>query len=159
MNNKPNTLEQISIDDRDRADNQSELLVETIEYYKTNERGISQDNAAECEYYCKSGKSYCAIGRILSKDYNQTDQDLAELNIAFGGSSWDTLGDDWSLLESDIYDDMNNKYGKTFLQQLQDLHDTEQNWNGNATGGYDLSQHGMLAAMSLIKTYGLSVML
>ena len=80
-----------------------ELILETIEYYRTNPRGIDTNNDRKRACYYKSPTgNMCAIGRKI--DWNKVNISIERLN-AFG--SIDGMGEeDWESLHSFLQDDV-----------------------------------------------------
>ena len=115
------------------------LVDETVEYYKTNPRGLlfytkkvdgrNQTVKKGCTY--ADGDRCCAVGRLFSDDEKKTFGDypsgVAYMVLHFEGIVPDVVLD----------------YPTMFLTLLQRLHDTDLNWVDNDSGGCDLTPEGI----------------
>lgn len=105
-----------------------QIVEETIEYYKTNPRGIEL-NYQMCQYWTDEG-NMCAIGRCLKepkKFENHLDENALELT---------DVDLEQFLKPEYLGHDIN------FWVQLQMFHDENFNWNKNDKGGQDITDYG-----------------
>jgi hypothetical protein len=108
-------------------------LREMVDYYShdTNRRATSHGT---CSYETENGAK-CAIGRMLSGE------DLTRLESR--GMLDDTgLSDIWDIIETPRVKNLPRR----FLEDLQDLHDSDLHWDGNG-----ISERGK-DRMELIRT-------
>lgn len=119
-----------------RSRTKEELLENTINFYNTSNRAI--DNY-ECVYRSKDGKA-CAIGREIS--------DKTASNIIFASGNY--LG-----VSSDLVYDMLPKrlrnLSKSYLIDIQKLHDNHTNWSEEG-----LSTIGIICVERIMKKYDIS---
>ena len=120
----------------------AKLLEETIEYYSENteKRSIGLvDNCIKCAYsgetVNKKFSSGCAIGRLLTPELS------LEIDILFKDKP-SGVAYVWGYLPTDI-----QAYGLPFLTQLQNLHDSNRNWDTN-----DLSKNGLTKVNEIVSS-------
>ena len=111
----------------------SEVIEETVEYYKTNPRALDEA-LTDCVYYTKTG-AMCAIGRCA--------KDPQELEQIYGGGSIETLITEIktsnkvnrttkSILQNEILKaEYRHLDDYIFWHDLQCLHDNKYNWEGD----------------------------
>ncbi len=104
---------------------QLSILNDTISHYNSNNRSYINGS---CVYYPTENSEGCAVGRLV-KD--------KELCKALGTSSVNNI---FSSLPDDI-----KELGHDFLNDLQQLHDNKDNWDGHG-----LSEKGKNAVERLI---------
>lgn len=96
-----------------------EIILETVEYYKTNNRG--KDDVC-CVYYDDNTKAMCAVGRCLD--------DAKEFQSKYGGGAVYEYDD---VLENKLKSEYKN-HSIEFWTQLQKLHDEDDNWEKTKKG-------------------------
>jgi len=121
-----------------------DIINETVEYYKTNPRGKS-DNSAGCDYLTPEGYM-CAVGRCLKKKVRN--------------SLTDFYGDAEALMEekgrSSLDSLLLNKYknhSTLFWMDLQFLHDAGNFWDKNNVDGNNLTERGKDQYAGMLITY------
>lgn len=124
-----------------------DIIKETVEYYKTNERGIklTATSGPGCYYLTKDGHM-CAVGRCLNKTYLK--RQAEKLN---------GLGNFYDLVEEieSIDTKFKKKYqGKPqdFWEDLQNFHDDRGHWVKTDTG-WDLTEAGIIHYNELLERY------
>jgi hypothetical protein len=115
-----------------------EIIKETVEYYKNNNRGIIPGGT--CQYLSEDG-DMCAVGRCL-----ENPEDIGTKAI------------DADCLIADYGDGIFKKqyqgHDPRFWQKLQNFHDTGQNWNPYKTKkGNRLTEQGKVKLNQLLKCY------
>lgn len=115
------------------------FLNDTIEYYKTNTRGIKKisESTVICSY-----ENGCAIGRHLDVELSKLLDKESNTSISI------------SNVFRQLPDELKN-YGKDFLLSVQELHDFNTNWILNKEGGNDLTEVGKERYENILK--GLSI--
>lgn len=105
----------------------SEILNETIQYYSedTNRRAVKRTTDGtllNCMYNTENG-NHCAIGRCL-KDKHK------EKGLDFKGNHEDAWGlnEMYGMLDN-ILEEKYHGHVLEFWEMLQNLHDTDANWN------------------------------
>ena len=111
----------------DLKDKKLKILKETVEYYSPNPekkrcQGITLEGYKKCYYSgitANKETDGCAIGRLLTLEQRQNiDKNFSE-GITIGG----LITNHSTYLPEDIIE-----LGFSFLEALQDLHDTETSW-------------------------------
>lgn len=105
-----------------------EVIDETVEYYRTHNRGIGEDGG--CVYF--HDNCVCAVGRFMKNP-----QAFAEMRDTI-----DCLIDDKVIKKVKHFKPEYTGLKKAFLINLQTLHDDEDHWKINKEGGQDLSASG-----------------
>lgn len=130
--------------------NALEIINETVEYYKTNPRGLGEHS---CVYKAING-SKCALGRAIQDKY--LDDPL--LNSTFAGGVM-RLSMNLSVRNLTIEEVLKPEYrgqSKRFWEDLQSWHDVSSHWiGGNEPIGepQKLTEKGEGALRVLIATY------
>jgi hypothetical protein len=122
-----------------------EIINETVKYYKTNNRavtnGVAFDGAGSCEYYLKQDGVVlmCAVGRCLEypKDFEGRIHTVSHI---FG-----------ERLDNYFKEEYRG-HGIGFWSDLQLLHDNHIYWN-KIKGGNELTELGLEMYNRLIQTY------
>lgn len=99
-----------------------EIINETVEYYKNNERATS---GGYCRYRTNPGNK-CAIGRVM------TDSAIAKFGGYIGGITSLKGSKELEALAATIDDLLKPQYKGhhiSFWTDLQDFHDVPENWN------------------------------
>lgn len=108
------------------------LLWDTAAFYNLKNRAML---GIECVYYHPDTKCRCAIGRLLTTEQAKR---LARISAADGDGS---LANIWEELPGDLKD-----YGKSFLDNIQTLHDVERYWTNEG-----LSETGFITAQRIAR--------
>jgi hypothetical protein len=122
------------------------ILDETVEYYKTNPRGVDPKKQRGCHYY-KNG-AVCAVGRLSKEPFVIEDAsengDVFDSDIESIYESFDSDDEFWELLNlKDEYKDLETENDYIdFLSELQSFHDGVTYWKRNKLGGNDLTKSG-----------------
>jgi len=118
-----------------------ELLDETIEYYKTHNRGLMKSKAliSVCRYRNSKG-DMCALGRCFTDEAMETELKHGGI-IAHYGNGAPSLEHEYGI--SNLVKDQYVNIGLRTWSQLQRLHDKHEYWNANDDGGWDLSEEGL----------------
>ena len=102
----------------------TDIIRETVEYYRTNLRGVfTTEIGTSCRYNWKDG-SHCAVGRCLEKKYQEMGKDMP-------GNENSVQGLIDELQVSSIDSILQEKYrgqSQDFWEELQDFHDLYENW-------------------------------
>lgn len=110
------------------------LLNDTVKYFKTHKRSVGkkrkEDSYESCFYAGRNGAKGCAIGRLIADKKLCREFDRGEWPGVDNGYIFNSLP---QKLQS---------YGQLFLAEVQNLHDTDDNWKVNDKGGNDLSERG-----------------
>ena len=126
----------------------TQLLDETIEYYRTNPRGVNPHDRGGCVYRTSDepGAAMCAVGRCM--DWAKMTPEEA-----------DVIGDSSSMAYAFLRSRIGN--GPTFsdymqeqyrdlpdsvFADLQSLHDASSYWRANGEGGQSLTERGQQVA-------------
>lgn len=111
------------------------LLWETAAFYNLKNRATlgTGGGVYECLYYHPDMKYRCAIGRQLTAEQAKR---LAKISEADGDGS---LSHVWDELPGDLQD-----YGRSFLENIQTLHDVDKYWTDEG-----LSEIGFSAAQEI----------
>lgn len=119
------------------------IIKETVEYYKTNSRGIKNlGNGFQCVYYNEVNGAKCAVGRCFTKK-----------GIKIFG---DVISDYYGLFPNIQEHPENYFYSKYkgksehFWSELQILHDSADYWVKNELGGQDLTDVGKIKYRALL---------
>ena len=125
-----------------------EILNDTIEYYKTHDRGVVSKNGVigGCTYDNGEG-GQCAVGCRMTKKaiahLTKTDN-LNQITVS-------NLSD-----ENDSIDHLLQKkyrgHNLSFWEQLQSLHDSERNWS-KTDEGWELSMDGEIRYAQFLGEY------
>lgn len=91
------------------------------EYNSTNRADIGGD---KCFYLHAETNRRCAIGRLLSDDQAK----YLETNFKVVSKLFKNFSTSTNDVEKSIYNTL-SEYGKSFLIDLQDLHDDRKNWD------------------------------
>lgn len=115
-----------------------EIIAETVAFYgeDTDRRGLDCDG--DCLYRTADGKE-CAVGRCM------IDSDNVEPAGGSPGSVWGN--EDMDAMDSDLYPQYRGQ-SMRFWSRLQDLHDTDENWNDDG-----ITVQGQLVADRLKKEF------
>lgn len=127
-----------------------EFLLDMLNHYSTNPRGISKIIGEGCSY-----RAGCAIGRHLVG----TDDEKIAWDELEGGSGYDDIIHALSENHTEITDirpDWLKKFSKYFLCDVQALHDSDSNWKSNNKGGNNLTEKGILTLQILISAYNIN---
>lgn len=119
-----------------------EILDETVKYYKTHKRGLSDEGF--CVNITNRG-SMCAVGRCVDKELISKLKGLED--IAVGSLSLE-LGKDTT---DECLQPQYRGHREEFWEDLQDLHDRGIHWSKNKSGGQVLTMQGD-KAVELIKS-------
>jgi hypothetical protein len=124
-----------------------DIIKETVEYYKTNQRGIKlrPTGNVSCLYLTDTG-DMCAVGRCLNKTY-----------LKSKGEKLNSLGNFYDLVREieSIDTKFKKKYqGKpqAFWEDLQNFHDDKGYWIKTDTG-WDLTEVGIEERDRLLERY------
>lgn len=108
------------------------LLDETVEYYKTNERGVDD---SICAYYTSEG-NMCAIGRCLKNPKE------IENKVGYGtGLDGDVIILFNEFNPNEILKEEYKGFDVYFWEELQSFHDCIVCWN-KTKSGYELNEKG-----------------
>lgn len=130
MQNKP-TIRRLSA---------TEIVDETIAYYRTHPRSLIYENAygPTCFYRGPNG-AQCAVARCCPADTPLQEKTTASENIH-------ELGDEMFLPQYRGYD-------KLFWARLQTLHDADRHWTTLASGDVVLTESGQAYADKIKSLY------
>lgn len=102
----------------------TDIIRETVEYYRTNLRGVATTfEGTSCRYNWEDG-SHCAVGRCLEKKYQDMGKDMP-------GNDESVQGLIDRLQASSIDSILQEKYrghSLVFWRKLQAFHDCPDNW-------------------------------
>jgi hypothetical protein len=122
-----------------------EIIKETVEYYKNNNRGIS--NNGNCVYLSQNG-DMCAVGRCLE---NPEDIGIKPKDIETKTIDADFLIADYG---DGIFKKQYQGHDPRFWQKLQNFHDTNRFWVSYKTKkGNKLTDDGKNHLKFLLKKY------
>jgi len=112
----------------------TEILEDTIKYYKTHKRGITADGS--CVNLTNRG-SMCAVGRCIEKELigklkNVEDIAVEGLTVELGMRTTD------ECLQAKY-----RGHSEEFWEDLQHLHDHNLHWLDNRSGGSHLTETGL----------------
>ena len=122
-----------------------ELIDQTVEYYKTHDRGLTKTG---CGYLTDEG-SMCAVGRCLSQygleNYGQFPRGVDSLICS--------MIDDSNAPTLCFKPEYHNLIDSPLFCYLQRLHDDTRNWNKTKNGN-DLTTKGKKVVNGLKVTFG-----
>jgi hypothetical protein len=94
-----------------------EIIEETVEYYRTHERGLNSAN--ECVYFNDETQDVCAIGRCMSNPVKFKDYTAPALSFDSKERRY--------VLEDELLPEYKG-HERIFWDQLQEFHDCVNNW-------------------------------
>jgi hypothetical protein len=124
-----------------------DIIKETVEYYKTNQRGFRQlpSGNENCLYLTDNG-DMCAVGRCLNKNFLK--RQAAKLNYL---GSFRDLTRNIELIDSRFKKKYQGK-PQDFWESLQNFHDDTDDWIKTDTG-WDLTEAGIIHYNELLERY------
>jgi hypothetical protein len=119
-----------------------DIIIETVEYYQKNKRGMLETPMLQCVYYDEEGDITCAIGRCM-KNPKTFETIYSAVNHLFKD-------------ESELDEVLKEEYkghDLKFWTSLQIFHDNDNNWVTKEDGGNELTEQGLKKVTELMETY------